>query len=476
MKSPPPPPPPITHCIPLRTDKRGIPIVQTSPLRTRRHLDRDCEEIRLCRMRDTNTLNGDYTPRMYSPSTTSVRPMSSPRLDSWQDASTEPMFPYKKPLYSPRPQPSIYMNRKQLKRKVDDDFGLNSPCSKVSRLSTPQKKPLDYDEDEYDEEDTLPRTQPMDRMFEIERMETERMIEKIIRSPKMRIQSLIEPTQVESKPVPEIPPVAMDAVPEIVPAVAIEIHEPEDMVIDPPEPVAPVIAAVPTEAATVVSTTTLPPPEIVPTTTTTPAITETKKPSKEEEEARVAEEIDYLMKTVKGLPDYYKLIDKIGEGTFSTVYKALDIRRDLYHNEDWEPQLMGSEEEQKTMNQYVALKRIYHTSSPRRIANEVHILRKLIGSPCISPLITAFRQQDQVFVVMPYIPHDDFKKTFHEMPMVEIKSYMKALMTALHYLHEQNILHRDVKPNNFLYNRRKRTGYLIDFGLAEVKEKRMKMK
>ncbi|KAG2194388.1 hypothetical protein INT47_006703, partial [Mucor saturninus] len=42
MKSPPPPPPPITNCIPMRTDKRGIPIVQTSPLRTRRHLEREC--------------------------------------------------------------------------------------------------------------------------------------------------------------------------------------------------------------------------------------------------------------------------------------------------------------------------------------------------------------------------------------------------------------------------------------------------
>ncbi|KAI7888459.1 kinase-like domain-containing protein [Mucor mucedo] len=281
------------------------------------------------------------------------------------------------------------------------------------------------------------------------------------------------------------------------------------MVIDPPEPVAPItpLTTSTATATTVVATTPVTTPAATPVATpaatpvttpaatpvTTPAatpaatetapphttsattLTETKKPSKEEEDARVAEEIDHLMKTVKGLPDYYKLIDKIGEGTFSTVYKALDIRRDLYHNGDWEPQLMESEEEQKTMNQYVALKRIYHTSSPRRIANEVYILRKLIGSPCISPLITAFRQQDQVFVVMPYIPHDDFKKTFHEMPMLEIKSYMKALLTALHYLHKQNILHRDVKPNNFLYNRRKRTGYLIDFGLAENEEEGRKL-
>jgi cell division control protein 7 len=170
-------------------------------------------------------------------------------------------------------------------------------------------------------------------------------------------------------------------------------------------------------------------------------------------------------------------------GTFSTVYKALDVRRDLYDNSDWEPQLLSSpisspkaEEtnNSKTIYDYVALKRIYHTSSPRRIANEIAILRRLKGSPCISPLITAFRQQDQVFVVMPYIQHDDFKRNFNDMSMLDIKCYLKSLFTALEHLHKHKILHRDVKPNNFLYSRRKKTGYLIDFGLAEVKRRRKK--
>jgi hypothetical protein len=214
-----------------------------------------------------------------------------------------------------------------------------------------------------------------------------------------------------------------------------------------------------------------------------------EKPTKEEEEARVAKEIEHLMTTVRGLPNYYKIINKIGEGTFSTVYKAQDLRRDLYNNEDWEPQLLNSAHHSfvspastpvreasasppspnnKVLSEFVALKRIYHTSSPRRIANEIEILRKLKGSKCISPLITAFRQQDQVFVVMPYIQHDDFRKTYYDMNMVDIKYYMKSLFTALEQLHKHKILHRDVKPNNFLYNCRKRTGYLIDFGLAEV--------
>ncbi|KAK4509106.1 uncharacterized protein ATC70_007456 [Mucor velutinosus] len=231
-----------------------------------------------------------------------------------------------------------------------------------------------------------------------------------------------------------------------------------------------------------------------------------KRPSKEEEEARIAQEIDHLMKTVKCLPNYYKLVDKIGEGTFSTVYKAQDIRRDYYDNNEWEPQLLesaqntfvspsssqrnaipeieaGADTEQgggttssstpsspKDLSEFVALKRVYDTSSPRRIANEIKILKKLKGSKCISPLITAFRQQDQVFVVMPYIQHDEFKPSFHKMELIDIKYYMKSLFTALQQLHRFKILHRDVKPSNFLYNIRKRAGYLIDFGLAESED------
>lgn len=30
------------------------------------------------------------------------------------------------------------------------------------------------------------------------------------------------------------------------------------------------------------------------------------------------------------------------------------------------------------------------------------------------------------------------------------------------------IYHRDIKPQNFLYNRKKKKGIIIDFGLAEI--------
>ena len=51
----------------------------------------------------------------------------------------------------------------------------------------------------------------------------------------------------------------------------------------------------------------------------------------------------------------YIVLEKIGEGTFSTVYKARCI----------------------TSNRIVALKRIFSTSSPNRIYNEIKILNTL---------------------------------------------------------------------------------------------------
>ena len=58
---------------------------------------------------------------------------------------------------------------------------------------------------------------------------------------------------------------------------------------------------------------------------------------------------------------------------------------------------------------YVALKRIYVTSSPQRIQNELEILAQLRSARCTAYLISAIRHEDQVIAVMPYEKHQDFR-------------------------------------------------------------------
>lgn len=58
---------------------------------------------------------------------------------------------------------------------------------------------------------------------------------------------------------------------------------------------------------------------------------------------------------------------------------------------------------------YVAIKKIYVTSSPARIQNELELLHELRGCDSVCPLITAFRHQDQVVAILPYFRHQDFR-------------------------------------------------------------------
>ena len=54
------------------------------------------------------------------------------------------------------------------------------------------------------------------------------------------------------------------------------------------------------------------------------------------------------------------------------------------------------------------------------------------------------------------------------MTLPQIKNYMINLLAGCEYIHSLGIIHRDIKPTNFLYNIELGRGVLCDFGLAQV--------
>ncbi|KAL4864968.1 hypothetical protein BDV12DRAFT_175358 [Aspergillus spectabilis] len=207
----------------------------------------------------------------------------------------------------------------------------------------------------------------------------------------------------------------------------------------------------------------------------------------EEVDEVVKEDMKKLEDTFPGISDRFRLLNRIGEGTFSTVYKAEDILYDHYRN-DWdifqedqgdgwsnppskrrrvEGENGNSMPVRRRRPRYVALKKIYVTSSPLRIQNELELLHDLRGCRSVCPLITAFRHHDQVVAVLPYFPHTDFRLQYRTFMVADMRHYFRSLFTALHSVHKHDILHRDIKPTNFLYNPDLREGVLVDFGLAE---------
>jgi hypothetical protein len=125
--------------------------------------------------------------------------------------------------------------------------------------------------------------------------------------------------------------------------------------------------------------------------------------------------------------------EKLSSGTFSTVYKAEDLLYDKFDNQwdteqrdasKWVPpplkrrrvgdgSLSSTAQRQDQRVKYVAIKKIYVTSSPIRIQNELELLHDLRGCDSVCPLITAFRHQDQVVAVLPYFRHVDFRVSFY---------------------------------------------------------------
>ncbi|KAJ6234784.1 cell division cycle 7-related protein kinase [Anaeramoeba flamelloides] len=145
------------------------------------------------------------------------------------------------------------------------------------------------------------------------------------------------------------------------------------------------------------------------------------------------------------LKKQFDQIERIGQGTFSRVFRAREI----------------------STGRIVALKRIFPTSSPTKILREMEIIHKIRGSDTVCALLGGCRHEDQITLIMTYFQTDDFKDFFHEINVKQIAQYMVALLRSLAHVHSKNIVHRDVKPGNFLYCVETGKGMLIDFGLAQ---------
>ncbi|CAM0907326.1 unnamed protein product [Alopecurus aequalis] len=149
--------------------------------------------------------------------------------------------------------------------------------------------------------------------------------------------------------------------------------------------------------------------------------------------------------------DSFEKIDKIGQGTYSNVYKARDS-------------LSGK---------IVALKKVrfdnLEPESVRFMAREILILRRLDHPNVIKldGLVTS-RMSCSLYLVFDYMVHDlaglaaspDIKFT-----LPQVKCYVHQLLSGLEHCHNQGVLHRDIKGSNLLLDD---NGVLKigDFGLA----------
>ncbi|CAN6574734.1 unnamed protein product [Malus baccata var. baccata] len=151
--------------------------------------------------------------------------------------------------------------------------------------------------------------------------------------------------------------------------------------------------------------------------------------------------------------DAYEKLEKIGQGTYSSVFRAKEVET----------------------GRIVALKKVrfdnFQPESIRFMAREIMILRRL-DHPNIMKLegIITSRSSNSIYLVFEYMEHDlaglvaSPEIKFSDM---QIKCYMRQLLSAVEHCHLRGIMHRDIKASNILVND---DGILKlgDFGLANV--------
>ncbi|XP_071802214.1 cell division cycle 7-related protein kinase-like [Asterias amurensis] len=163
----------------------------------------------------------------------------------------------------------------------------------------------------------------------------------------------------------------------------------------------------------------------------------------------VRAEIEGLLTYVPKIDKVFNITNKIGEGTFSSVYLA-------------QVKCCGPK-----VKQQFALKHIIPTSHPERILGELRCLHMIGGKDNVMGMKLSLRERDHVVIVMPYFPHDSFHVFVRKMMLSEMREYMRNLLLALRRVHHFKVIHRDIKPSNFLCNRKLKKYALVDFGLAQ---------
>jgi serine/threonine protein kinase len=144
----------------------------------------------------------------------------------------------------------------------------------------------------------------------------------------------------------------------------------------------------------------------------------------------------------------YKILEKIGEGKFGAVYKGKNIKSE-------EP---------------VAVKLEHKSNAVKILRTETTILNYLYKNGCkFIPLVYWFGIfLESPTLVMTY--YEQSLETYIEKNVVialeQKEKIFQVILNIVESIHEQYVIHRDIKPQNFMMKGTEL--FLIDFGMATM--------
>ena len=148
--------------------------------------------------------------------------------------------------------------------------------------------------------------------------------------------------------------------------------------------------------------------------------------------------------------DYYDIFEEIGSGAFGVVHRAVE----------------------KSTGKSFAAKFIVTPSAAEKatVRKECDVMNQLIH-PRLLNLHDVFDEGDEMVLVTEFLSGGElFEKIAdpnYTMSEPEAKRYIRQICQGLQHMHENNIVHLDIKPENIMFESRNSPNVkLVDFGLA----------
>ncbi len=160
--------------------------------------------------------------------------------------------------------------------------------------------------------------------------------------------------------------------------------------------------------------------------------------------------VDLRTRLAAALADRYDIVDTLGAGGMSTVFRAQERKHDrAVVIKVLEPGLSA-------------------TMGEGRFLDEVRIAARL-SHPHILTLIDSGAVDGLLYYVMPYVGGETMRdrlKRGGALPMRDAITLLRDVADALAYAHGAGVVHRDLKPDNVLCV--EDHAFLLDFGVAKL--------
>lgn len=155
----------------------------------------------------------------------------------------------------------------------------------------------------------------------------------------------------------------------------------------------------------------------------------------------------------------YRIIKILGSGAFGQTYLAADIRRPGLPKcvvKQLSPVKGGVESLQ---------------TAKRLFEQEAETLESLGSHDCVPRLLAYFEEDDRLYLAKEYVdghPLTDEIVPGQPLPEDAVAQLLKDVLSILKFVHDNEVIHRDVKPENLIRRNSDNELVLIDFGSVKA--------